>query len=242
MTIKGNKPVRKPLFPRGHSQTKCAKTLDGPCHPAGCATESGEVSLTTATRKRPKPAIAPIAEGGASARALRLRQRLTLDRVAKLAGVSKGHLSRFERGEKALSVAALIRLAQALGTSVSVVLGETIDKDAIHLVRSKDRRVSRVSADEGGYRFALLSRSGKSGDLEIFTVELVAGMSLSGKVTHAGDESFFILDGEVEIEIGERLYHLRTGDYLEFPGNLRHSTRSRSGSATVLVIVRSRDL
>ena len=173
---------------------------------------------------------------GASARALRLRRKLTLDQLAELTGLSKGHLSRFERGEKSLSVAALMRLAQALGTSVSVLLGESIDTDAIHLVRVQDRRTSRVAAEEGGYRFALLSRSDEAG-LEVFTVELTAGVNVDGKVTHGGNESFYVLDGEVEIEVAERVFRLRTGDYIEFPGTLRHSTQSKTPNATVLVVV-----
>jgi transcriptional regulator with XRE-family HTH domain len=177
---------------------------------------------------------------GESARALRLRRKLTLDQLAELTGLSKGHLSRFERGEKSLSVAALMRLAQALGTSVSVLLGESIDKDAIHLVRVQDRRTSRVAAEEGGYSFALLSRSDEAGDLEVFTAELAAGVNVAGKVTHGGYESFFVLDGEVEIEVAERVFRLRTGDYIEFPGTLRHSTQSKSPNATVLVVVNRR--
>ncbi len=61
-------------------------------------------------------------------RAISVRSgRQTLDQLAEVTGLSKGHLSRFERGEKSLSVAALMRLAQALGTSVSFLLGEDVD-------------------------------------------------------------------------------------------------------------------
>ena len=87
----------------------------------------------------------------------------------ELRGLSKGHLSRFERGEKSLSLAALMRLAQALGTSASVLLGESADRDEIHLVRVDERRTTDVAAEDGGYRFALLSRSDQDSDGEIFT-------------------------------------------------------------------------
>jgi hypothetical protein len=39
------------------------------------------------------------------------------------------------------------RLAEALRASVCVLLDESIDKDAIHLVRDQDRRISRVAVD-----------------------------------------------------------------------------------------------
>lgn len=202
-------------------------------------TGNNRVPVNDAPETGQQPIGADLSQA-ASARALRLRRKLTLDQLAELTGLSKGHLSRFERGEKSLSVAALMRLAQALGTSVSVLLGENIDKDAIHLVRVQDRRTSHVAAEEGGYRFALLSRSDEAGDLEVFTVELTAGVNVAGNVTRGGHESFFVLDGEVEIEVAERVFRLRTGDYIEFPGTLRHSTQSKSPNATVLVVVNRR--
>ena len=71
----------------------------------------------------------------------------------------------------------------------------------------------------------------------MFTVELVAGASVRSKVSHGGKEGFFVLAGDVEIEVGDQIFRLRPGDYLEFPANLRHATQSRSARATVLVIV-----
>ena len=177
---------------------------------------------------------------GANARVLRQNRRLTLDRLAELTGLSKGHLSRFERGEKSLSLAALMRLAQALGTSASVLLGESADRDEIHLVRVDERRTTDVAAEDGGYRFALLSRADQDSDGEIFTVELSAGVIVNGKVSHAGYERCFVISGEVDVEVADRIFKLRSGDYLEFPGRLTHSTHSRSPRATVLVIVNRR--
>lgn len=47
-------------------------------------------------------------------RAARQAQGLTLDAVAAKAGIHKAQLSRFERGESGLSLAALYRLARVL--------------------------------------------------------------------------------------------------------------------------------
>lgn len=177
---------------------------------------------------------------GTNARNLRQKRKITLDRLAELTGLSKGHLSRFERGEKSLSVAALMRLAQALGTSASVLLGENVAEDAVHLVRVGDRKTGRVAAEDGGYRFSLLSRSDEPRETEVFTVELTAGASVAGKVSHAGIEGFFVVVGEVDVEVADQIFRLRQGDYLEFPAHLMHATQSRSPRATVLVIVSRR--
>jgi transcriptional regulator with XRE-family HTH domain len=184
--------------------------------------------------------VQPVVAGGTSARAMRLQRRLTLDQLTEMTGLSKGHLSRFERGEKSLSIAALMRLAQALGTTVSVLLGERLDDEAIHLVRTAERRESRVEVDEGDYRFSLLSRSEHPGDAEVFTITLSGGAGIPAKGVHDGQESLFVLDGEIQIQIGERVFNLQVGDYLEFPGAFSHYTTSKSASATILVMVRSR--
>lgn len=198
------------------------------------AEAEGQVARTTASKVRESE---PGADTSTNARNMRQKRKLTLDQLAEVTGLSKGHLSRFERGEKSLSVAALMRLAQALGTSVSFLLGEDVDHSEIHLVRVGDRKVSQLTAEDGGYGFSLLSRSDQPHDMEVFTVELAAGASVSGKVSHGGKEGFFVLSGDVDIEVADQVFRLRQGDYLEFPANLRHATQSRSARATVLVIV-----
>ena len=82
------------------------------------------------------PSWAARSNYGAQAKSQRMRRKMTLGEVAELSGLSKGHISRFERGEKSLSIAALMRLSQALNTSVATLLGERIDNEAIHLVRA----------------------------------------------------------------------------------------------------------
>ena len=59
---------------------------------------------------------------GASLRVLRRRKRLTLTTVAERAGISKRHLRRLENGKKAPTVRTLVRVADALGLSVSLRL------------------------------------------------------------------------------------------------------------------------
>jgi transcriptional regulator with XRE-family HTH domain len=61
---------------------------------------------------------------GAVVRRLRLRQDLTQEVLARRAGVTQGHLSKIESGERPNpSVATLKRLARALGASVGELLG-----------------------------------------------------------------------------------------------------------------------
>lgn len=45
---------------------------------------------------------------------VRLEKNMTLDTLAKLSGISKGHLSKIERGEREPKISTLIQIALAL--------------------------------------------------------------------------------------------------------------------------------
>lgn len=66
-------------------------------------------------------------------RAIRRRQGLSLAQVADLAGLSRSHLSRVERGMQSLSVAAVLRLARALRLSDAEL------RDLLHDLAVKDK-------------------------------------------------------------------------------------------------------
>lgn len=173
---------------------------------------------------------------GINAKALRLRRRITLDELAEKAGLSKGHLSRFERGEKALSVAALLRLAAALNSSVSALLGERMEDDALHLVRGSDLVMRDVAPEDGGYRFAILGKPAAQG-ISTFIVDIPGNGERAGEGHHAGEEIFFVIEGQVEITVADRGVVLRAGDYLQFPGSHQHLTRGIAAHNRVLVVV-----
>ena len=175
---------------------------------------------------------------GARAKSLRLHQRMTLDDLAARTGVSKGHLSRFERGQKSLSLAMLMRLADALHASVAELLGEPTAAGKSHLSKAAGRTFRKATAADGGYAFAALSRSNDP-MINSFVVEFAADTEMRKSATahHSGEEIFFVLEGALEIELGNHTQLLNEGDYLQFPGSVKHNVRSVRKRSKVLVIV-----
>ena len=178
---------------------------------------------------------------GLFVREFRSRRGLTLDELSEQTGLSKGHLSRFERGEKFLSVAALLRVANALDVSVSAMLGESITADALHLVRCTERTFRKAPKKDGGYSFAALSRPGQQAGPTTFLVEYPARAQRSSTAYHAGEEIFFVLKGRVEIRLPDRTVVLEEGDYLQFPGHLKHTVRGLATRSQLLVVVVNQD-
>jgi transcriptional regulator with XRE-family HTH domain len=164
---------------------------------------------------------------------------MTLEALSDVIGVSKGHLSRFERGEKSLSLAILMRLADALQSSVAELMGELPAAGRSHISKAEDRAFQKVAG--GGYSFAPLSRANDP-QLNAFVMEFVADSEVRkpSAAYHAGEEIFFVLEGALEIEIGTDKQVLHEGDYLQFPGSLKHTIQSLRKRSRVLVVVLKR--
>jgi len=169
---------------------------------------------------------------------LRRRKGLTLDWLARETGLSKGHLSRFERGQKSVSLSALIRLAAALDIGVGTLLGDAGDTGAVRVVRSGETELRRAPSQNGGYAFSALGSSDEAGlRYNVFRLVLPREGYRQSHAYHSGREMVFIISGRVRFLVGDDEMVLETGDYAEFPGHLRHDLESLSEQSELLVIV-----
>ncbi|MEM9971271.1 MAG: XRE family transcriptional regulator [Pseudomonadota bacterium] len=174
---------------------------------------------------------------GPHARNLRRAKSLTLDDLAAQSGVSKGHLSRFERGEKSLSISTLMRVAAALDTSVGRLLGEVVDPDDIRHVRAVDQGVLDADQDAGGYKFAMLSDGQRQHGHNTFLVHLDQKTRKAADAYHAGTELILVLEGTVRLVMADRVIDLALGDYVEFPGTVHHTLSAVTDKARCLIVV-----
>ena len=170
---------------------------------------------------------------GLRARAHRQKHDLKLQHVADAAEISKGHLSRFERGEKALSVSALIRLAAALDCTVGALTGEDFQSDDYHLLRTDEQ--SSIISD--GYQYAILSAAASSSQHSTLLLNLVQEKSHESEARHAGRELLYIVAGKISLRLHQTEFEMNTGDYIEFAGHLPHEVISISEESTVLLTV-----
>ena len=188
------------------------RLLGAPTDSPGGHTGAGAASLSAG------PA-APVVVG-ARLRALRTRTGLSLREVSRRTGLSASLVSGLERGTTGASVATLVRLAGAYGTTVAALVGaaDATAGPADHVVR-RDRRRS-VEAG-GGVRIEELATLTTQLEPQLFV--LAPGASSQGAYTHAGEEFMFVLAGRVAVWLDERACHeLDEGDALTFPSTLPH--------------------
>jgi len=173
----------------------------------------------------PRAPEAPTAESGAVAaveigpliRALRRRLGLTLSEIGRRAGVSVGFLSQVERGQVALSMAALMRLAEALGVDPGFFLSSAAAPAAVF--RAERRQYQIVGAPP--LHSAKISADLPGSALHAVLVRVPAGFA-SDAVRHEGEELIFVLEGAATLHLGEADYALGPGDSVHFRAQTWH--------------------
>lgn len=166
---------------------------------------------------------------GARLKAARLRQDLTLEGLAERTGVSRAMISRVERGESSPTAALLVRLGSGLGLTLSALLEESAG--AGPLARREEQAVWRDPAS--GYLRRNVSPRGTGSGFEIVEVILPAGAHVvlnSAAGAPALDQQIWVLEGALEVTLGETAHPLAAGDCLQM--HLRGTIAYRNHGTT----------
>lgn len=163
---------------------------------------------------------------GTRLRALRTAKGFTLDHLAGLCGLTRGYLSLVERGLKTPSIAALLRMTQALGTDAGALLNGRREASPDYVLHRHD--------DTTGASPVAIASARANKTMEPFIVQPTAA-AVEG-ATHAGEELIVVLQGEVIIRLGHEQMVLGAGDSLYFSASTPHSIR-RAGAAPASVLV-----
>jgi transcriptional regulator with XRE-family HTH domain len=150
-------------------------------------------------------------------RRLRTERGLTLDALAGRTGVSRSMISLVERGESSPTAAVLDRLSAGLGVTLAALFADEARADAPPLVRRADQVTWR---DPGtGYVRRNLSPPGFPSPIELVEVLLPVGARVAydtpGTARVVGlSQQLWVLEGEVELTMGEVTHRLGVGDCL----------------------------
>ncbi|MFW6323771.1 MAG: helix-turn-helix domain-containing protein [Desulfovibrionales bacterium] len=161
-------------------------------------------------------------------RALREALNLEADDLAARAGVTAEKVLSYESGESEIPVSYLYLAAQACGVDLTVLLsGGDAHLKEYSLVRSgKGLSVERRK----DYQYKSLAYRFTHRRMEPFlvTVPPKEEQDLTYN-SHPGQEFIHLLDGSLEIRIGENVLTLEPGDSLYFNSHLPHALRGLDG-------------
>lgn len=170
---------------------------------------------------------------GARIRTMRQARRLTLRTLASRAGVTESFLSQVERDVTSPSIASVQRIARGLDLSVAQLFAD--EGAASRVVRAGERR--RVDMPTIATATEYLT-SNLAGRLQV-VVETIQPGGGSGEApfTHESDEEVFVvLEGSLDVWVGEERYDLAAGDAITLSPRLPHWHVNR-GDAPAVVLV-----
>ena len=178
---------------------------------------------------------------GEKVKTLREQKGLSLKDLADLTGFSTALLSQMENHLVSPSLGTMIKLAKALGVKVGDFLGETAG-EPFAIVRKDERKtVSRFASKEGvkyGYSYESLGFEKKNRRMEPFIVTLEPATVKTSKTSaHDGEEFIFVLEGEMEVILGNHTDVLYPGDSIYYDSNIPHRVQCHQDRVTKILAV-----
>lgn len=161
----------------------------------------------------------------ASVRRLRTTREWTLDHAAARLGISRRLLAQIESGSANPSLSTLLGVADGFGVHLTDLLGSNGPSSATSV--QDDPRSARVlwASPSGGAARLLVGR----GPLELWHWTLAAGDAHDSNPHSATSmETLHVLDGVVEVDVGQETVRLDTGASVIFEADGPHAYRNPS--------------
>lgn len=172
--------------------------------------------------------------------ALRSRRKdldLTMQNVADSAGLSVGFISQVERGITSPSLSSLASLAKVLQTEISNFLQTPLT--AGQTTRKRNRPANSVADAKVSYE--RLSTTFPGSKVHSVIVHEPPGHRIE-PMSHYGEEMFYIIDGEITVEIEGGIEILTKGDSIHFDSQRVHSIWNHTATATSLLWCGTKDI
>lgn len=165
---------------------------------------------------------------------IRKSKNMSLDMLAERTGVSKSMLGQIERGESNPTVSTIGKIVEGLKVPFEQLI---YDRKEIMVMPSPEE-APVFKAKEGQYRIYVMLPYDAGRNFEIYQGEVdreaVMESESHGEQTW---EYLTVLSGEIELQLEEQSFHVKTGSSLYFASDRRHVYRNVGEDKAVLNMV-----
>ena len=157
-------------------------------------------------------------EVGEKIRSLRHKQKISIEQLSAMSGLSKGLISQIERDITGPSVASLWKISKALNVTMNYFFDEYDDLNQI--VRKDERK--KLIMRKSSRVYELLSPDLKK-QIEMLMIEIKPNENISAElISHDGEECGVVIKGTLRIISGENIYDLQEGDSIYLDSTIPH--------------------
>ena len=161
---------------------------------------------------------------------IRTTKKISYDTLANETGFAIDYIKQIESGKVTPPVGALLSISRALEIDSGQLLKE-----------EEDRKVDRVKAytkRTRNYAYTSLTPGAENKHIKAFRVTVGSQQQHEGVgYQHEGEEFVYVLQGQVEVQVGEHVNKLKAGDSLHFNSNIRHQMRNPGDTPTEMIVV-----
>jgi quercetin dioxygenase-like cupin family protein len=160
----------------------------------------------------------------------RTAKKMSYDVLANETGFSVNFIKEVEAGKVTPPVGSLLQISRALEIDSGDLLKE---EDG----RMQDR-IKAYTKRTDSYAYTTLTPGAENKHLKAFRVKIDALTDHEGvSYNHAGEEFVYVLEGRVEVVVGEHVNALGPGDSLHFNSGIQHLLRNVSEEDAELIVV-----
>lgn len=165
---------------------------------------------------------------------LRLACGLTQEELADRCELTKGYISQLENDLTSPSIATLVDILSALGTSLKEFFSSVDENEKV--IFTKDDFIVKESS---GFSLNWLVPNAQKNVMEPVLVTLLHGSSTDEDYPHEGEEFGYVLEGEINVVIGKKIFKCRKGQSFYFSAQKTHRIYNAKAKKATFVWVSS---
>ena len=172
---------------------------------------------------------------GSNLKRLRTKRGLSLEALAKLAGVSRAMIGQIEGGRSMPTIGLLWKIARALEVPFSALMGSG-SGGGMTVMRADRAKV--LTSKDGSFASRALFPYDSERRVEFYELTMQPGVLEQAEPHAPGTtENLTVAEGEVEIVAGSERSLLGAGDSVFFQADVPHSYRNVGSGQAVMFLV-----
>ena len=153
---------------------------------------------------------------GIKIKQLRVMCQLTQEELADRCELTKGYISQLENDLTSPSISTLTDILSALGTSLKEFFSEEDDEK---IVFTEEDYIIKESDDQS---LIWLVPNSQKNEMEPVLLTLEKGAETTIDMPHEGQEFGYVLEGEIEVHLGNKNFICKKGETFYYTTNKNH--------------------
>ena len=166
---------------------------------------------------------------------LRVKKRISLEKLAKETGYTEQYLAQIENNEERAPVSVIFSVSKVLAIASEDLLSSKKEQRSRRKVIRKRKESFQKRAEN--YSYQVLTPQGKNKHLNAFKVTIEPQQDHKMvEYHHPGEEFIYVLSGAIKLKVGRNNYKLKPSESMHFDSSKVHKLWSISEEPTVILV------